>query len=154
MVKIPSKIKFTEEGYTKVQNEFERLTQKRKEAVTSLQRAREMGDLSENGAYKAARFQLSDIDRQLRWFKYQIRFGEVTESNKTDRVGFGNIVTLVNNDGTITFMLVDGFESNPKEHKLSLHSPIGRAVEGKEVGEKIVVIAPAGIIEYTITKLE
>ncbi len=153
-MRLPQKIKFTAEGYNKVKNEFDRLTEKRKEAVVSLRTAREMGDLSENGAYKAARFQLSDIDRQLRWLRYQIRFGVVTPTFHTGVVGFGNTITLKGDASEMTFMLVDGFESNPKEGKLSVHSPIGQAVVGKKVGDKVVVTAPAGQTEYTLTKLE
>ncbi len=154
MQKAPRQIMFTNEGYQKVKDEFERLTQKRKEAITSLQRAREMGDLSENGAYKAARFTLSDIDRQLRWLKYQIHFGVVTKATHTGRIGFGNTVTIKNDKGSIEFMLVDGFESNPRDKKLSVHSPIGRAVVGKKVGQTVVVTAPKGTTEYMITSLE
>lgn len=154
MLRRPSKIKFTEQGYQKVKDEFVRLTEKRKEAVSSLQRAREMGDLSENGAYKAARFQLSDIDRQLRWLKYQLRFGVITETVHTGVVGFGNTVTIKGGNGEMSFMLVDGFESNPAEKKLSVHSPIGRAVIGKKVGDRIVVAAPAGNTHYEITGLD
>ena len=153
-MRLPRKIQFTEEGYKKIQSEFERLTEKRKEAVVSLTTAREMGDLSENGAYKAARFQLSDIDRQLRFLKYQIRFGVVTLTFHTGVVGFGNQVTLTNGTKTMTFMLVDGFESNPALKKLSVHSPIGRAVVGKKIGDKVIVSAPAGQSGYILTKLE
>lgn len=154
VTRAPRKILFTEEGYKKIQSEFKRLTEKRKTAVVSLTTARDMGDLSENGAYKAARFQLSDIDRQLRWLKYQIRFGVITPTFHTGMVGFGNQVTLTNNTKTMTFMLVDGFESNPVEKKLSVHSPIGRAVVGKKIGDTVIVTAPAGQLEYKITKLD
>ena len=61
--RLPDKIPYTKEGYQKIQSDIAMYTEKRKGAVIALRTAREMGDLSENGAYKAARFELSDIDR-------------------------------------------------------------------------------------------
>lgn len=124
-------------------------------AVANLRTAREMGDLSENGAYKAARFELSSIDRELRRLAYLLRYGAVAViSRTTDVVGFGNRVTVDDGKRQITFVLVEQFESNPKEYKLSLQSPIGRAVAGKKVGDQVTVTAPEGQTVYTITGKE
>lgn len=147
--KMPS-IKFTKSGYEKVKADLEILKQKRPSAVTSLRIAREMGDLSENGAYKAARFELSSIDREIRRMTFLIRFGEITEVTTTDEIGFGSTITLDDGKAQMTFMLVDGYESDPKQQKLSLQSPIGRAVFGKRKGEKVIIHAPAGYLTYTI----
>ena len=151
---LPKKIAFTPEGYQKLKDDFEKYTQKRPTAVNNLRTAREMGDLSENGAYKAARFELSDIDRQLRRLKYLIRFGVVVEKQTSDTVNFGSRVTLDDGKKKMTFQLVGGYESNPKQEKLSIYSPIGRAVLNRKVGDQITVTAPAGSKIYTIVKLE
>ncbi len=149
-----SRIKFTSEGFAKIKADYDALIAKRPEAIARLKTAREMGDLSENGAYKAARFEVSGIDRELRRLSYLLKVGRVTESVNTGFISFGNTVTL--NDGTndMVFTLVEGFESNPAESKLSVHSPIGRAIVNKRVGDRVVVHAPAGEKTYTITAIE
>jgi|SRR3989344_1782423 len=149
----PRTIQFTPEGYQKLKDDLEIYTKRRVTAVKSLQTAREMGDLSENGAYKAARFELSFVDRELRRLKFLLRFGKIGVVSSTGRVGFGNQVTLINGAEELTFTLVDGYESDPKQEKLSLISPIGKAVMGKTVGESMAVVTPSGTVHYTIKKI-
>lgn len=150
---LPS-IQLTQEGYDKFQADFDRLTAERPEVLIRLQAAREMGDLSENGAYHAARFELSTIDRQLKKLTYQLRFAEITATKKAGIADFGSTVTLDNNGKTMTFTLVSGYESDPKAGKLSVYSPIGQAVMGKKVGDIAIVNAPAGKISLKIISLE
>ncbi|MEK7166736.1 MAG: GreA/GreB family elongation factor [Patescibacteria group bacterium] len=151
---IPKKIKFTKDGYQKLKDDFEKFTYQRKSAVINLRTAREMGDLSENGAYKAARFELSSIDRELRRLTYLLRFGEITAISHTEFIGFGSHITLTTGKQKRSFMLVEGYESNPHENKLSVQSPIGKAVVGKQVGDKVTVNAPNGSIVYTIIQVK
>jgi len=138
------KIKLTQEGYDKFQALFDKLTKERPEVLERLQAAREMGDLSENGAYHAAKFELGNIDRQLRKLTYQLRYAEITETKKSGTADFGSTIKLDNNGKEMTFMLVSGYESDPKEGKLSVYSPIGKAVVGKKAGDEVIVDAPAG----------
>lgn len=149
----PPKIPFTKEGYEKIQNVFNILSQKRKDVLIRLQAAREMGDLSENGAYQGARFELSSIDRQLRQLKYQIRYGEITETKNLGVVDFGSIVTLDNGSEKTTYTIVGTFESDPSLQTLSGNSPVGKAIMGKRVGDKVMISLPTGKIEYTILKI-
>lgn len=153
-MKPPPKIKFTPEGMQKIKADFEMLTKKRIGAIKELQRAREMGDLSENGAYKAARFEVNDIDRQLRRLKYLLRFGEVVTKTNTTTIDFGCHVTLTDGQKELTFTLVDGFESDPQQQKVSFKSPIGRAILGKKTGDKVRVKIPAGEVVYTVVCFE
>ncbi len=150
----PRTIQFTESGFQKIKEDHARLSEKRKEVLVSLQTAREMGDLSENGAYKAARFELVSTDRELRRLNFLIRFGKVGLINHTDIIGFGSTVTLKNSDHTMTFMLVEGYESNPSEHKLSIFSPLGKVLVGKRKGDTVVVSAPSGQKSYTVERVE
>lgn len=147
-------IKVTKQGYDKFEADFDRLTKERPEVLIRLQAAREMGDLSENGAYHAARFELSTIDRQLKKLTYQLRFAEITETKKTGAADFGSTVKLDNNGKEMTFMLVSGYESDPKLGKLSVYSPIGKAVIGKKAGDTVVVDAPAGQLKLKLISVE
>ncbi len=148
------KIKFTKEGFEKLKKDFEEFTQKRKSTVANLSRAREMGDLSENGAYKAAKFELGSIDREMRRLKYLLRSGVVIENLKKDYVDFGSRVTLDDTKKQIIFTLVSGYESNPGEQRLSTASPVGRAILGKRKGDRVEVISPSGKTVYKIIDLK
>lgn len=147
------KIPFTKDGFEKINNRFQFLTNKRPEAIKRLQNARELGDLSENGAYKAARFEVSSIDRELRHLTSLIQNAEVIEYTAKDFVDFGSVITLDNGKGQLSFTLVGMYESDPINKKLSTYSPIGKAVLGKRVGDKIIVNTPSGEITYTIIEI-
>lgn len=153
VIKLPQ-ILFTKEGLGKIQKRFDYLTEYRKEVLVRLQAAREMGDLSENGAYKSARFELGDTDRELKRLRYQLRFGEVGKSQGGGKIGFGNTVSLNDGKRNIVFTLVSGYESDPKQKKLSIKSPFGKAVMGKEVGDMVIVEAPSGEKEFEIVGVE
>jgi transcription elongation factor GreA len=150
----PKPIKFTKEGFEKVQSDFERLTEERKHVLVRLQAAREMGDLSENGAYHAARFELGSIDRQLRTLTYNLQYGQVTATKHTGKIDFGNKITLNDGKKDMIFTLVNGFESDPKLQRLSVMSPIGKSILGKKTGDKVTVKAPVGDMEFTVKKIE
>lgn len=122
--------------------------------LVSLQRAREMGDLSENGAYTSARFELSNVDRELRRIEYNLKYGVIKEADGRDKVGFGNQVTVEINGKEYTYLLVGTQESDPKKAMISLESPIGMALLGKAVGEIAVVTMPERVIKYLIKKIE
>ena len=151
--RIPKKIPFTKDGYQKLQADLERYAAKRKGAVINLRTARDMGDLSENAAYKAARMELSDIDRHIRRLTYLLRYGVTVEKSGNATVDFGSRVTLDNGKTKMSFELVGGYESDPKQEKLSVFSPIGKAILHKHVGDTVTVYAPAGETIYTIVKI-
>lgn len=150
----PQKIPFTKEGFEKNQKDYQILLEKRKEILVRLQNAREMGDLSENGAYQAARFELGSTDRELRRLKYLLRFGVVTERTDSNIVDFGSRVTLDDGKEKMVFMMVSGFESNPTLNKLSIDSPLGKAIFGKKAGDKVLLKMVEGATEYLIYKVE
>src|SRR3989344_1673756 len=142
-----STIRFTKEGYRKIQEEYQRLLEQRKETVDALRTAREMGDLSENAAYKVARQRLSQTDSRLRHLKKLLLTGKVTLESFMGVVAFGTKVTVGKDDGTQdTYTIVEGFESDPTVGKLSTSSPIGKALLGKKTGEKVTVNIPAGSV--------
>lgn len=150
----PQKIPFTQAAYHQMELDFERLTQERKDVLVRLQAAREMGDLSENGAYTYAKLELGTVTRQLRQLKYLLEYGQVTTAATTEQVGFGKTVTLKNDTGKeVTYTLVSIHESDLSAFKLSTESPLGAALIGKKVGETAKVIAPARTTVYTIVSI-
>ncbi|MEI8232323.1 MAG: GreA/GreB family elongation factor [bacterium] len=153
-MKQPDPVPFTKVGYENLKTRQTELLAKREIVLVSLQRAREMGDLSENGAYTAARFELGNVDRELRRLEFNLKYGVVTPVNGTDKVGFGNLVTVEINGKEYRYTLVGTQESDPKKAMLSLESPIGMALLGKGVGEKALVVMPDRQIEYIVKKIE
>jgi transcription elongation factor GreA len=146
----PKKIPFTQEGFDKIHQDILQHEKNRAEVLIRLQTAREMGDLSENGAYKAAKWELGGIDRELRRLRYLSRMGFVSESKGGNAIGFGSQVKVTMNGRQNQFMLVNEFEANPSQGKISVDSPIGQALLGKKAGETISIDAPSGLISCVI----
>lgn len=146
-------IRFTKEGYEKLQNDYALLQKERPAAVEDLAKARAMGDLSENGYYKSARAKLSTIDWQLRTMKQTLREAVVSQAFATDGVDINTTVTLKNNNEEATYAIVGDLEANPKEGKISLKSPIGQAIAGKRIGDKVSITTPSGTTTYEIVHI-
>jgi transcription elongation factor GreA len=146
-----SRIPFTQTTYDQMIARRAQLLLNQTEVLARLKDAREQGDLSENGAYKYAKFELGNIRRELNRLNRLITKGYVaTRPAASDRAAFGSTVTIESNGQSFTFMLVSSFESNPAEHKLSTTSPIGSAVLNRRVGDRCVVLSPRGEISYQI----
>ncbi len=143
-------IPFTRQAYKQLQQDRFRLKAERVEVMKRLKTAREMGDLSENGAYKYAKFELGSIGRQLRKINHLLNEGVVVESQQSSTVQFGSRVTLKGPKGAHDYLIVSEHESNPKERKLAMTSPIGAAIMDKSVGEEVVVTTPRGEVLYEI----
>lgn len=88
-------ILFTKEGYEKLKKDLNAAEKKRPETVSTLAKARVMGDLSENGFYKGARFELNDLDRKIRHLRHLINEGQIIQKpTNNDFVQIGHTVTL------------------------------------------------------------
>lgn len=148
-----ARIPFTKSGYENLLIEKKKLLAQRPEAVDHLKKAREMGDLSENGYYKASRAQLSFLDARLRRLERLIKLGTVVENVQSDSVQIGSVVTITNGTKEFEYTIVGGYESDPSKKTISHISPIGRALIGKKVNDKVLVHAPSGDVTYTILRI-
>ena len=146
-------IPFTADGYQKILDEKKKLLAERPDAVDHLRKAREMGDLSENGYYKAARAKLSSVDARLRQLERLIRIGKIMPVAHTGFVDIGSTVVIHDQTKDVTYTIVGGYESDPMQHTISYCSPLGKALMGKRVGDTIEVHAPVGSRWYTITSI-
>lgn len=147
-------IPFTAEAYQKLRADFERLSTERKAVMVRLQTAREMGDLSENGAYIYAKMELGTISRQLAQLKHLLHYGKVIQKQTTQGVvQFGSTVTLQHGSRKVVYMLVSMYESNLTEHKLSMDSPLGQAMLGRNIGDEVIVKTPTAEVTYTILEI-
>jgi len=144
------KIHLTPEGLKEKEQEKADLKTSRVDAVKELQTARNMGDLSENGAYKAARFRLSGIDRRLRYLEGLLRRVVVAEKRIDGCVGIGSHIRV--NDGTkdLELTIVDSHESDFMRGKISIYSPIGKAMVGRKTGDIVETVTLSGKVNYSI----
>ena len=145
------KIYLTKEGLEELKKEYEELTKtKRPEILNRVSAARNMGDLSENAEYTVAREELSFIDGRIDELDELLKQAVLISNNHSSTIKLGSTVKVNTNDGKEVFTLVGEWEADPKERKISHESPLGKALLGKKVGEKVEVEAPAGKIVYTI----
>ena|SRR3989344_5331165 len=145
---------FTKEKLESIKREYSDLKEKRKEAVVSLQKAREMGDLSENGYYKAAKSNLFSIDYNLRRLAGFIKDSFVIKTNNRGIVELDSRVTLVSDGKKEEFHLVGKFESNPRIGKISNESPLGRLLLNKRAGDTVKLGESFGKKIYKILKIQ
>jgi transcription elongation factor GreA len=151
--KKPDPIVFTAVGYEKVKADIIRLNVERAAVLIRLQSAREMGDLSENGAYHAAKFELGSIDRQLRQLNYFAVYGIPYQKKNRGIVEFDSEVEVKNGSQSKKFHLVNKYESNPESGDLSVESPMGQAMMDKKIGETFIVHAPSGDQSYQVVSI-
>ncbi|MEK7532951.1 MAG: transcription elongation factor GreA [Patescibacteria group bacterium] len=145
----------TKEGLDALKAEYEELTNlKRPEAVTRLATAREQGDLSENSEYTDAKQNLAFIDGRIAELEEVLHGVKVVTSHTNGQVNVGCKVTLHINGKKEEFTVVGEWEADPQAKKISHESPLGKALMGKKVGDKVEVEAPAGKIHYKILNIE
>lgn len=144
-------ILFTQTGYQDYQKQYEIIVASRPAAVEDLRKAREMGDLSENGYYKAARMKLSSIDATIRRLRNILHQAVIANRSFTDRVEIGCRVILKPTDGDlIEYQIVGELEADPSQHKISLQSPMGQALKNKKGGDIVTVTLPRKTISFSL----
>jgi len=152
------KIYLTKEGLEELKAEYEELTKKKRpEVVERLAEARNMGDLAENAEYSAARDELSFVDGRIDELEELLRQVVLIEEPKAGSkrtVTLGSTVTLHVNKKKEDYTVVGAWEADPAEKKISDQSPLGKALIGKIVGDKVEVAAPAGKVLYTIVSVK
>lgn len=150
----------TVSGAERLREELNELkTERRPRIIQAIAEAREHGDLKENAEYHAAREQQSFCEGRIKEIEGKLADSEVIDIRaipNTGRVIFGATVTLLNidTDAEVVYQIVGEDEADVKAGRISVASPISRAIMGKEVGEDIVVKAPAGDVDYEIVKVE
>ncbi len=154
------KVPMTKAGAEKLRQELAELKSKvRPRIIAAIAEAREHGDLRENAEYHAAREQQSFCEGRIKEIETKLSGSEIidiTQIKPSGRVIFGATVTLMNldNDKTSIYQIVGEDEADVGAGKISVASPIARALMGKSEGDVAVVNAPAGEIEYEIEAVQ
>ena len=148
----------TRNGYNQLHKELENLKKVvRPQVIKAIEEARAHGDLNENAEYVAAKERQSFVEKKIREIEQKLANSEIMDNinGPNDRVGFASTVTLENLDSgdTCTYQIVGPDESDISTGKISITSPLGRALVGKEADEEVTVQTPGGIKKYSILKI-
>ena len=149
----------TGEGYTALDEELKRLkTQERPAVIAAIAEARSHGDLSENAEYHAAKERQGWIEGRIAEIEDKIARAQVIDVTKLDgeQVKFGATVTVVDEDTEEEgrYQIVGDHEADVRAGKISLSSPLSRAMISKSVGDVVEVMTPGGPKSYEILKVE
>lgn len=153
------KKKITYEGLKKLEEELQDLkVNKRQEVAEKIKEARELGDLSENAEYDAAKDEQRDIEARIEEIDKILKNVEVVDEDEVDlsKVSIGCKVKIkdLEFDDELEFKVVGSTEANTLKGKISDESPVGRAISGKKVGEVVEVETQEGTIKYQILEIQ
>lgn len=148
----------TRAGYQKLYAELEALKKEKIKISQAIEEARLQGDISENAEYDAAKeAQAHNVARtsELEMKLSKVRIIE-DENIPSDKIYIGAIVTLkdLEENEEFQYMMVSPEEANYEEDKISIFSPIGKALMGKPEGAEVDINVPAGVLKYKILKIE
>jgi transcription elongation factor GreA len=154
-----SKVPMTSEGYNRLQEELKRLkTIDRPTIIRAIAEARDHGDISENAEYHAARERQGFIEGRVMELEDKIARAEVIDVSKLSGsiVKFGATVTLADEETEEeqTFQIVGEDEADVSRGRLSVTSPLARALIGKQIGESVEVSTPRGAKSYELVTVE
>jgi transcription elongation factor GreA len=155
---VSGKVHMTRRGYEKLQEDLRRFKLKdRPRIVREIQAARELGDLAENAEYHAAKERQGQLEARIRLIDDKLARAEVIETagQTPDRVRFGATVVLddLGSGEEIAYTIVGEDEADVSQGMISVHSPVGRALIGKEVDDEVIVRVPSGTKGYEIREI-
>jgi transcription elongation factor GreA len=149
----------TYKGYQRLLEELKRLKSvERPKLVQEIEEARDHGDISENAEFHAAKERQSLLDVQIREIEDRLARAQVIEVSKLsgDKVVFGATVSLADEDTgeQVVYQIVGDHEAEPKNGKISVSSPVARALIGKCEGDEVQVRTPTGVRTFEILRLD
>lgn len=154
-----ARVPMTSQGYQRLMEELKRLKAvERPKLVQEIEEARGHGDLSENAEFHAAKERQSLLDVQIREIEDRLARAQVIEVAKLsgDKVVFGATVSLADGDTgeKVVYQIVGDHEAEPKNGKISISSPVARALIGKSEGDEVQVHTPTGVRSFEILSVE
>ena len=145
-------------GFDRLRKELENLERReRHDVIKAIEVAREHGDLKENAEYHAAKERQGHVEGRILELKDKLSRAEVIDCSEVNcsRAVFGTVVTLLDldEDVEVTYQLLGPEESDVGKGVISIRSPLGRAIIGKEIGDEAKVVTPGGIREFEIMNI-
>jgi transcription elongation factor GreA len=151
-------VPITRKGYDALKQELGNLKKiERPKNILAIEEARAHGDLSENAEYEAAKERQGYLECRINELQYKLSNADIIDPDNLpkDRAVFGCVVVLENIDSgeEVTYQLVGPDESNIKEGRISVASPLGTAIIGKRLGDEITITAPGGVRQYELVEI-
>ena len=145
-------------GFDRLRKELENLERReRHDVIKAIEVAREHGDLKENAEYHAAKERQGHVEGRILELKDKLSRAEVIDCSEVNcsRAVFGTVVTMLDldEDVEVTYQLLGPEESDVEKGVISIRSPLGRAILGKEIGDEAKVVTPGGIREFEIMNI-
>ena len=152
-------IYLTKEGFQKLRDELERLkTEERRKISKAIGTARLQGDLSENAEYDAAKDAQAHNEARIAELEAKLARGRIIDDKDIpkDKAFIGATVSLkdLETDEEMSYTLVSAEEANYEENKISITSPVGKALLGKKINDEVEINVPAGVLKYRIIKIK
>ena len=153
------RFRITQDGYNKIKAELDHLLNVERPAIAkAIGEARELGDLSENQEYSSSKEKQSVIEGMISSLSKKLADAEIVDITKCsgEEIGFGAIVHLVDEDTDkeIKYQILSEYEADISKGKISIESPIAKALIGKIVGESVEIKIPSGVKNYEILNIE
>ena len=153
------RIPMSANGFQQLKKELDQLERvERHVVVKAIEIARAHGDLKENAEYHAAKERQGMIEGRIMELKDKLGRAEVIDCTQvsSERGVFGTVVTLmdIDTDEEVTYQLLGPEESDVKKGSISVLSPLGRSILGKEVGDEIVAKTPGGVREFEVIEIQ
>ena len=153
------RIPMTPDGQRALTERLKYLKQvERTKNIEDISVARDKGDLSENAEYDAAKEKQQQISQQIQDIEHKLSLAQVIDPKTItfEKVAFGATVTLndLNNNEEVSYFIVGSDESDISLKKISIESPIARAMIGKKVGDEVIVTTPKGKREFEVVAIE
>ena len=148
----------TAEGLQKLKEELEyKETTEKMRVAAQLDFARSLGDLSENAEYDAAKNDQAALEQRIQELRAMIENAKIVDSTSTDEVGFGSIVRIIEDDDEDAeeeeYTIVGTIEADPFQGRLSNESPVGAALMGARVGQRVEAHTPGGSVFYRVLSI-
>lgn len=149
------RVPITKQGFEQLRDELDRLRKaERPKVIQAIAEARAHGDLSENAEYHAAKERQSFVEGRIKELETKMANAEIikTDNLSSEKVVFGATVVLLEEDGKTKkkYTLVGQDESDLKTGRISVVSPVGKALIGHKVGDEVTITTPAKIVTYEI----
>ncbi len=142
----------TTEGKLELEAELLELKGRRSQIAEKIANARDYGDLSENSEYDSAREEQGLVESRVSEIEDILQNAEIIKATKSSTIKIGSTVVL-KNGSRVTYRIVGPVEADPLEGKISNESPIGSALMGKKVGDKVTIKTPKGETTYTVEEV-
>jgi transcription elongation factor GreA len=141
----------TPEGLERLKHELEIIRERRKEAAERMRDAFQPGDIEDNPEYEQAKEEVGLLDGRIYELEEMIGRAQIIHERHGSVAEPGSTIEIEDDDGLVeTYHLVGAVESDPSSGRISIESPVGRALVGKRKGDKVTVTVPSGTLSFTV----